>query len=520
MASVIEFRYIIKGIFMSEQKDYKHLHDISRNCRILQGVSSLLDWDQETYMPPDGAGIRAEQREVLAGLTHQKKTGRQFSNALNKLIDIKSGKILGNSLSDPQKSALKVWRRDYLIEKALPKRFVEEFAKVTSQAMNVWKNAKKDNAFQQFAPFLENIVKMVRKKAEYIGYESHPYDALLDLYEPEMKTQDVSILFNDLQKSIVPLLKKITGATQTDDGFLYGSFSPDQQIKFSHELLKAMHYDMARGRLDFSAHPFSSACHPTDSRITTRIHPKSVMSNIGAVIHECGHALYEMGLPVEQYGTPLGEHISLGIHESQSRWWETRIGLSKPFWKHFFPLLQTHFKDQLQNISLDTFYKAINKVEPSLIRIEADEVTYPLHVVLRFELETALIEGKLKVRDLPEAWNAKIFELLKVKPSTNSEGCLQDIHWSMGAFGYFPTYALGTMYASHLFEKFEKDHPSWQTQVEKGELAFIKEWLHQAVYQHGRRYSSKELLQNVTGKPFSADAFVRYLTTKYAKLGF
>lgn len=499
----------------SEQKSYKHLHEISRSTRILQGVTSILDWDQETYMPADGAGIRSEQLEVLAGITHQKKTGSKFSNALNKLIDIKSGKILATSLPEPQQAALRIWRRDYLIDKALPKRFVEEFAKLTSQAINAWKNAKKENAFHQFAPFLERIVKMVRKKADLIGYKEHPYDALLDLYEPDITQKDVSILFNSLSQSIVPLLNKITARPQTDDGFLYGTFSHDQQIKFSHELLKAMHYDLAKGRLDFSAHPFSSACHPTDSRITTRIHPKALLSCVFAVIHECGHALYEMGLPVENYGSPLGEAISLGIHESQSRWWETRIGLSKPFWVHFFPILQNHFKEQLKGVSLDTFYQAINKVEPSLIRIEADEVTYPLHVVLRFELEVALIEGKLKVRDLPEAWNSKIYELLKVKPATNSDGCLQDIHWSMGAFGYFPTYALGTMYASHLFEKFEKDHPEWKDKVAVGDLGFIKSWLHNAVYQHGRRYSSKELLQLVTGKPFTADAFVKYLTTKY-----
>lgn len=499
----------------ADQKNYSKLHEISRNFRVLQGISSLLDWDQETYMPADGAGIRGDQLKVLAGITHQKKTGPQFSKALNNLIDLKTGHIIAESLAEDQKAALRLWRRDYLIDKALPKKFVEDFAKLTSQSVEAWKHAKTENAFNKFAPYLERVIKMVRKKADLIGYKDHPYDALLDLYEPEMTTNEISKLFGSLRQSITPLLQKIMSGKQTDDAFLFGNFSHDQQMKFSHELLNAMQYEKTKGRLDFSAHPFSSACHPTDSRITTRIHPTAIMSNISAVIHECGHALYEMGLPIEQYGTPLGEAISLGMHESQSRWWETRIGLSKPFWQHFLPILQQHFKGQLDGISLDTFYKAINKVEPSLIRIEADEVTYPLHVVLRFELEVALIEGKLKVRELPEAWNAKMQELLKVTPKSNSEGCLQDIHWSMGALGYFPTYALGTMYASHLFEKFAKDHPDWQNLVAKGELGFIKQWLDTSVYKHGRRYSSKELLQKVTGKPFTADAFVNYLNRKY-----
>jgi len=495
-------------------KDYEKLHAISRKAKVLDGVTSLLDWDQETYMPPDGAGIRAEQLKTLAGITHQMKTSKKFSNALEKLIEVESGKIIGKNLDDAQKSALRCWRRDYLLAKALPTKFVEEFAQLTSQATQVWRNARKENAFHQFAPFLEKIVQMVKKKADLIGYKEHPYDALIDLYEHGISTKEVSEVFAKLRKSIAPLIDKISKKT-VNDSFLYGQFPQDQQIKFGHEILKAMDYDLSKGRLDLSAHPFSSACHPTDSRITTRVNEKSIMSNIGAVIHECGHALYEMGLPVDQYGSPLGEAVSLGMHESQSRWWETRIGLSKPFWKYFYPSLKQHFKGKFDAISLDDFYKGINKAEPSLIRIEADEVTYPLHIVLRFELELALIEGKLKVRDLPEAWNAKIKELLHVSPKNNAEGCLQDIHWSMGAFGYFPTYALGTMYASHLFLAFAKDHPDWQERVSKGDLKFIKDWLHKTVYQYGRHYTSKELLLNATGRPFSSDAFVDYLKAKY-----
>lgn len=499
----------------ADQKNYQKLFQISRENRTLQGVSSLLDWDQETYMPPKGAGIRADQLKILAGIVHKGQTSRSYATALEKLIELKSGKILAKSLKEDQKAALREWRRDYLLAKALPNSFVEEYAKLTSQAIQAWHYAKSQNAFNQFAPFLEKLIAMSRKKAELIGYKKHPYDALLDAYEPGATTEEVTGLFSHLRTSITKLLKQIMASQDINDSFLFGKFPESQQLKFSHLLLKAMDYDMSMGRLDLSGHPFSSSCHPTDSRITTRIHPTSLMSNISAVMHETGHALYEMGLPVEQYGSPLGEAISLAMHESQSRWWETRIGHSKSFWKYFLPSLKEHFKGKLDKISLDQFHRAINKVNPSFIRIEADEVTYSLHVILRFELERSLIEGSLKVRDVPEAWNAKMKELLGVTPPTNREGCLQDIHWSMGAFGYFPTYTLGNLYAAHLFEAFERDHSDWEKRVSSGELLFIKEWLHKSVYQYGRQYSSKELLKKITGKPFSAEAYTKYLSEKF-----
>lgn len=496
-------------------KEYQKLVELSKNARVLQGIQSLLDWDQETFMPPGGAGIRSEQLKVMAGLIHRAKTSTGFKNALQKLIDLPTGKILVKTLSENQKAALKEWRRDFQQDTALPSKFVEDFAQITSQSILVWRNAKKENAFGQFAPYLDRIISMNRKKADYLGYKNHPYDALLDLYEPEITTEEVSFLFGKLGHSISKLLKKIVSAKQIDDSFIFGKWNTEKQIAFSRRILDAMGYDSNKGRLDFSSHPFSSSCHPTDSRITTRIHPDSLLSNIMVVLHEGGHSLYEMGLPESEYGTPLGDARSLGIHESQSRWWETRIGLSKPFWHHFLPILKEEFKGKLEKVSLDQFYKGINKVEPSFIRVEADEVTYPLHVIIRFELEKALIEGSLSVRDLPEAWNSKMKNYLGIVPPSNTEGCLQDIHWAMGAFGYFPTYTLGNLYAAHLFEAFAKKHPKWEERVAKGELEFIRTWLHEHIYQHGRRYSSSELLKNATGKAFSPDAYSNYLTHKY-----
>lgn len=500
-----------------EQKDYEHLHHLSREIRVLRGIASLLDWDHETYMPADAVGIRAEQVKVLSGIIHKKEVSKEFANALSKLINLKTGRVLARRLTPAQGTALKEWRRDYLRENSLPKRFVEEFTQLTSQATHVWRHARQHNSFQQFAPFLEKIVAMSRKKADLIGYKEHPYDALLDLYEPNTTTNQIKVLFSHLRKSITGLLKKILATQKVDDSFLFGNFDREQQLNFAKLILKAMDYDMSKGRLDISAHPFSSSCHPTDSRITTKIHPTALMSNISAVMHEAGHSLYEMGLPVDGYGSPLGESVSLGMHESQSRWWETLIGHNRSFWQHFLPVLKKHFPQQLENVSLDKFHRAINKVTPSLIRIEADEVTYSLHVILRFEMEKALIEGSLAVRDVPEAWNGLMQELLGLTPTTNSEGCLQDIHWSMGGFGYFPTYTLGNLYASHLFLGFAQAHPDWEERLTKGDLGFIKYWLHQHVYQYGRQYSSQELVQKASGKPFSADAFTTYLTRKYSK---
>lgn len=503
---------------MSTNTEYDQIKAISRHFHLLSGIRSLLDWDRETYMPDAAAEIRAEQIQTLVGITHKERTSKKFAQSLNKLIDIETGKVKASKLDASQKAALKAWRRDYLQDIALPKKFVEEFAKVTSQAHIVWRTARERNTFHQFAPFLDKILSMNRQKADLLGYKNHPYDALLDLFEPDSTAKEISHLFKDLRIAIVHLLKKISSAKPIDDRFLHGKFSPEKQVSVSKKILTAMGCDPLRGRLDFSAHPFSSACHPTDSRITTRIHPTSLISNISATLHEGGHSLYETGLPIEQYGTPLGESISLGVHESQSRWWEILIGKSKPFWHHFLPVLQQEFKGNLHEVDLETFYRAVNKVEPSYIRIEADEVTYPLHIILRFEIEMALIEGSLKVRDLPEAWNEKMRDLLGITPKTNREGCLQDVHWSMGAFGYFPTYALGNIYAAQMFEAFEQQFPDWAKKAAQGQLLFIKDWLSKEVFQYGRRYNSAELIKKTTGHPINTKPYIQYLNTKYSKI--
>ncbi len=382
----------------------------------------------------------------------------------------------------------------------------------------MWRKVKKEESYEQFAPFLDKIVSLCRKKADYLGYEDHPYDALIDLYEPEMTTKHIDPIFSELEASNSSLLKQISAAPQIDDSVLFGDFDHKKQLEFSLVLLNAMGYVRSKGRLDISSHPFSCSLHPTDTRITTRIHPTGLMSNIYSVLHEGGHAIYDMGLPAEQFGSPLGQAISYGMHESQSRWWETRIGKSKGFWQYYLPILKQYFPEALHQIDLDTFYRAINKVQPSLIRVEADEVGYPLHIILRYQLERDLIGGKLSVRDIPEAWNAKMTELIGLTPTNNSEGCLQDIHWSLGSFGYFPSYSLGNIYASQLFTAFEKAFPSWEADLAKGDLTFIRKWLNDNVHRFGRQYSIPELMQKVTNEPLSAKAYTDYLNTKYAQI--
>lgn len=503
---------------MSSSDDYQIMHYLSRHAQLLGSISHLLEWDQETYMPPDADGVRCEQIKIMAGLIHHERTSQQYVGALEKLIDIKSGNIVAKGLSEAQNSALKRWRRDYHKESALPKEFVEEFAQLTAQSLSVWRKARKEQSFEQFAPFLDKIVQMCRKKADYLTYEEHPYDALLDLYEPEITTKQVAELFSSLESTLSALLKKVAAAPQVDDRALFGDFDHKKQLEFGLLILNDMGYVRTKGRLDISTHPFSTSLHPTDTRITTRIHANSLMSNICSVMHECGHALYDMGMPLDQYGSPLCQPISYGIHESQSRWWETRIGKSRPFWEHYLPQLKQHFPGAIDQMSLDSFYKAINKVQPSFIRVEADELSYPLHVILRFQLERDLIGGSLNVREIPEAWNAKMQELIGLTPHNNSEGCLQDVHWSLGSFGYFPSYAIGNAYASHLFSAFAEQNPDWEKRLATGDLSFVKTWLNENVHQYGRQYSALELMQKVTNKPFSSKAYIDYLTDKYSDI--
>jgi carboxypeptidase Taq len=501
---------------MKQKKtSYDQLFELSKTFVTQQSIGWLLDWDQETYMPSQGADFRAEQCSLVAGQTHKLRTSPKFAKLLSELINLESGHVTDPSLTDAQKAALREWRRDYLKDSKLPTSFVKTWAMTTSRACHTWSKAKKESKFALFAPHLEKIVKLNRKKTEYLGYKDHPYDALLDLYEPGMTTARLTDLFDRLKIALTALVKKTQAPIESQ--FLHQEFSPEVQLQFGKKLLLALGFLPENSRLDISSHPFCCPLHPHDTRMTTRIHHNDLMSNIFSVIHEGGHGLYHQGLPLATFGSPLSESVSLGVDESQSRWWETRIGRSKAFWTHFLPQLQ-HAFPQLKNVTLDQFYHAINIIKPSFIRVEADEATYGLHVIIRFEIEKALIEGSIRVKDIPSVWNQKMRDYLGITPSKDSEGCLQDIHWSLGSLGYFPTYVLGNLYAAQFFNTFEKAHHDWQARVAKGELAFVLEWLRTNIHQWGRHYTPDELIVRVTGKPLDETAFVDYLNRKYKEI--
>jgi carboxypeptidase Taq len=497
---------------------YNKLHTLSKAISLMSSIESLLNWDLETHMPKEATELRSQQIELMDGFIHRQRTGNGFAKALSVLINLETGEVTDSNLSPPQIAALREWRRDYLRAVKLPNAFVKQFSKATSAASHAWKSAKEHNDFKAFAPYFEKVVSLSRKKADILGFTEHPYDALLDLFEPEMKVSFLTPVFSKLKMSLTQLLKDISVNPPFPDDFLSRHCPYHKQLDFAHKILHQMGFHASVSRLDTSVHPFCTGMQPKDTRMTTKIHPADVMANIGAVLHEGGHGLYNMNLPVEQYGSPLGEQVSLGIDESQSRWWETLIGLSRAFWQHFFPLLQKEFPEQFSGVLLDDFYHAINSVKPSLIRIEADEVTYNLHVIVRFEIEKGLIEGTLKVKDLPDAWNSKMREYLGVCPEFDGQGCLQDIHWSLGYIGYFPTYTLGNLYSVQFFEAFEKAHPNWKEQVAQGSLDFIRDWLKENIHRHGRQFRPGELCQRVTGKPLSQEPYVDYLTRKYRGL--
>jgi carboxypeptidase Taq len=313
-------------------------------------------------------------------------------------------------------------------------------------------------------------------------------------------------------------LKEISVKPQFNEAFLFHHCSAHKQLEFAHKILHKMGFRLETSRLDTSAHPFCSGIGSKDTRMTTKIHLENIMANLGAVLHEGGHGLYNMNLPFEQYGSPLGEQVSLGIDESQSRWWETLIGQSHAFWEYFYPLLREEFSEQFGSVALEDFYHAINAVKPGLIRIDADEVTYNLHIIIRFEIEKGLIEGKIKVKEIPDIWNAKMREDLGISPKFNGQGCLQDIHWSLGLIGYFPTYTLGNLYAVQFFETFQNAHPNWKEQVGRGLLDFVRDWLKENIHRHGRRYPPEELCKRITGRALSQEPYVNYLTAKYRRL--
>lgn len=487
----------------------------SKEIFTYQSILNLLHWDQETFMPSGAIVSRCEQISQLSGLIHELKTGQRFRNLLEKHINVDSGVIKSKNLSKIEKANLELWQKEFSRNAKLPVKFIKEFSQVTSEASQIWAIAKKENNFKLFCPFLKKIVLLNREKASILGFSDHPYNALLETYEPSMNVKKLDKLFSHLKTKLKKILNKILKAKKTDTDFLCFQANTESQKALGEQLLKLLPMEAAYSRLDYSCHPFSIAMHPHDSRITTRILSESFISNVFSILHEAGHSMYEMGLPIHLFGTAICQATSLTIHESQSRFWETFIGRSKAFSHTLLSLAKEIFPKKFAKISHIKFYKGINQVQPTFTRVEADEVTYCLHVILRYEIEKRLIEGTLEVEDLPEAWKNLTQDLLGITPPSDTLGCLQDIHWSLGDFGYFPTYALGSLSAAQIFETFTKDHPDWEEKIIQNDLEFIRKWLKNFIHTHGKRYDTETLLKKVTGKHLSEEAFCKYLNKKY-----
>lgn len=490
--------------------DYQKMLEMGREAALLNGISQLLDWDQQTYMPKGGSDVRAEQLQLMAKLLHQRRTGAAFKGQLEKLVGIKTGKVKGKRTKE-ETAAIREWRHDYLKATKLPTAFVQASARLHSQAYDAWRAAREAKSFSRFAPFLEKLIETARKRAEYLGYKEHPFDALVDEYEPGQTRRQIAKLFNSLKGPLVTLRKGLRKHGDPKRDFLHKRFPKAKQMAFVDELLEAVGFDPEIGNVALTTHPFCTSLHPTDVRLTTRVDEHNPADNFLAALHEGGHWIYEANLPAKHFGSPLGEYCSMAIHESQSRTWETIIGQGMPFWELYYPRLQKAFPSQLKGISLQRFYKGLNAVLDTPIRVHADELSYPLHVILRFEIESELIGGKLAIRDLPDAWNSKMEEYLQITPKDDAEGCLQDMHWSAGLFGYFPTYLLGNLYAGQFWATFKAENPKW-------DLAAVRTWYKEKVHIHGRMYSPSQLVKRVTGQALSAEPYTKYLKSKYKSI--
>ncbi|QQO10680.1 carboxypeptidase M32 [Breznakiella homolactica] len=496
----------------------ERLHVIDSEYRRLEHAAALLQWDQETYLPRDAVEERAEQLGLLEGIAHERIVSPEVGKLLSELGSTSENPRGDESLPALERDFLRILRRNYDRQIKLPPDFVRSSARAEGLSQAAWIAARSNDDFTAFVPHLAEMVSISRKKAEYWGAGGAVYDALLDIYEPGITAREIEGLFEPLKLRLKTLLNRIGSVPQIHAPFLSEAYDCGAQHTFSMYLLDYLGFDQNRGRLDTSAHPFTTTLGADDVRITTRFIENNVVSSIFSTIHEMGHAFYEMGFPAELRGTSLGEGVSMGIHESQSRLWENVIGRSASFWQGLYPEFRQRFSGRLKAVSMEDFVRGINRVEPSLIRIEADEVTYSLHIILRFELEQQLFSGALSPEDLPKTWNARMRDLLGTEPQTNADGVLQDVHWSMGAFGYFPSYALGNLYGLQFWRKLNADIPHAEAAIAQGEFAGIREWLRDTLYVWGSRLEPAELLFKVCGEKLSVDPFAEYLERKYSDI--
>jgi carboxypeptidase Taq len=493
----------------------QRLKEILGEISDVNRAGAVLAWDQETYMPPGGLENRADQLTTLRRLAHIRFT----ADEVGALLDDAEGEVDGQPFDSDDASLVRVTRRDYDLARKLPTELVAEITRAGSTARPAWQKAREDADFKLFAPYLEKNVELNRRVADALGYEERPYDALLNRTEPGLTTDQLEDIFADLKKAIVPLVGDVARhADAVNDSVLYRGFDPDVQLKYSVQVVTKLGYDLDRGRQDISAHPFTVSFGPGDVRITTRVSRDFFNECLFGSIHEAGHGMYNQGIGLNLDRTPLWSGASPGVHESQSRLWENLVGRSAAFWRHFYPSLREAFPGPLKGVDEEGFFRAVNKSYPSLIRVEADEVTYNLHIMLRFELENELLEGSLKVRELPEAWNARVKSYLGIDVPNDREGVLQDIHWSGVSFAIFPAYTLGNLMGAQLMEKVRTEVPGLEGHIERGEFGVLLKWLGSNVYRHGRKFTPNELMERVTGKPLTSGPWITYVRQKFGAL--
>ena len=495
-------------------KNLNKLKKIIYEINDINHAAAVLGWDQETYMPKGGINDRANQLSTLSKISHEKFT----SSEVGELIEAAKEEVKHQSKTSDDFCLIKVLDKDYQKSIKVPTKLVTEMSKASSLGQQSWAKARQESDFSLFADPLKKLVSLKQEYAKIFTPYDHIYDTLLDDFEPGLKTKDVKEIFDKLRSKQVELLKRVAEKHEINNKFLSQDFDEKKQWNFGVEAITKFGYDWNRGRQDKTEHPFTTNFGIDDVRITTRTCKNYLPMGMFGSMHEAGHAMYEQGIPKSLARTPLAGGASLAFHESQSRMWENLVGRSLPFWTHFYPKLQSMFSSQLSNVKLEDFYRGINKVSPSLIRVEADEATYNMHIMLRLEIEIGLIEGSMSVADLPEIWNSKMSEYLGINPSNDAEGVLQDIHWSMGAIGYFSTYALGNLISVQLWECIKRDIPTLNSQIESGNFEELLSWLRKNVHIHGAKFEPQVLIEKITGSKITPEPYINYLTEKYSRI--
>lgn len=498
----------------SLKEDYFALVQRLEESSRLGGIMGILHWDQEVIMPAGASESRAQQIGTLAGILHEKSTEPEVGKLLDRIT-----KHDANGFNAYEWSNILEAQRDFNMATRVPKSLVTDLAELSSRAHQVWVKARSENKFSDFVPDLKRLVDLKIKWANYVLPDMDAYDANIDIYERGTTQADITPVFDKLKAELIPLIKMIQESDyQPDTSFLSGQFPVDVQEALGRQISEEMGFMFDQGRMDVSVHPFCGGSHPTDVRITTRYRTDNFVESLYAVIHETGHGLYEQGRMQERRDQPVSEALTMAIHESQSLFWERMIAQGSSFCSRYLPLIAQKFPQNFKDVTPEMLYEAVNVSQPSLIRVEADEVTYPMHVILRYELEKGLFDGSINVEHLPEIWNAKMKEYLGVEPPTDTLGVLQDTHWSGGAFGYFPSYTLGAIYASQFYHALLKALPDAEKQIESGNLSDIRGWLGREIHQQGRLLSVPDLVKQVTGEKLNPDHFLSYLKTKYRKI--